>query len=217
MLFSVMLNLPGLANPVLSYDESKQQLSPYFEKFIECINGAWKQWMEYPLRHTLDNRARASFVNAAIVYRAKAEFSGLEPFAKFTVTGNSFFLYVGDHVKLRFKKFSPDGTYSNLMTGRQIALQLQKNIPGMLPGTYLTVGYQLDKLQQNIKARMVTLQVKNKIEYFIDLDEEVASGSNKIAAMPPMPSPSPARRRVKLRENFKKNTGKAKGHAARAE
>lgn len=213
-----MLNVPGLANPVLSSDEAKRQLQPYFEKFIECINGAWKQWIEYPLRHTLDNRARASFIYAATVYRAKATFSGLEPFLKFTSTGNSFFLYVGDHVKLRFKKLCADGTYSNLMTRRQIALQLQQNIPGMLPGTYLTVGYKLDKLQQNIQERMVTLQVNNTIKYFIDLDEEVASGdSGKITPMSPAPSPSPARRRVKPRDNAKKNTGKAKGHAAGTE
>jgi hypothetical protein len=204
-----MLNLPELANPVLSCEESKQQLNPYFLKFIECINGAWKQWSDYSLRHTMDNRARASMVNAAIVYRAKAAFAGLAPEVKFTATGNSFFLYIGDHIKIRFKKFTADGRYSNLMTGRQIALlQQQSNIPGVLPGTYLTVGYQLDKLEQNIQSRMVTLQVKKTIKYFIDLDEEVASIS-KVTAMPPMPIPAPAKRRVKPR--------KAKGHAAGTE
>jgi hypothetical protein len=72
----------------------------------------------------------------------------------------------------------------------------------------LTVGYQLDKLEQNIQSRMVTLQVKKTIKYFIDLDEEVAS-MGKVTAMPPMPIPAPAKRRVKPR--------KAKGHAAGTE
>jgi hypothetical protein len=186
------------------------------------FNRFWPRRLQAPGRSCrAGNRARASFVNAAIVYRAKAAFAGLEPDVKFTATGNSFFLYIGDHIKIRFKKFTDDGRYSNLMTGRQIALlEQQNNIPGIVPGTYLTVGYQLDKLQQSIQCRMVTLQLKKGIEYFIDLDEEVAS-MNKVTAMPSVPPPMapPAKRRVKPRTNVNKITknNKAKGHAAGTE
>jgi hypothetical protein len=134
-----MLNLPEFANPILSKEEAAGLLRPYFSEFRKIEDEAWQEWMDLPNRHKLDNRARANAVHCFIVHRA------LERFAKIKGTkpvrgGNTFWLYIGEHIKTRFKKLDRDKLYRNYPTAIQLKLALQGNIPGILPGTYLTLG-----------------------------------------------------------------------------
>lgn len=198
-----MLNLPELANPVASPDEAKSCLKPYYRTFKKCIDDGWQQLVEYPKRHTLDPRAQACFVNSAIVHNALAAFSGLEG-VKPVKGGNTFFLYIGAEIKTRFKKLDRRGTYRNFPTDRQMMLLTQqRNIPGILPGTYLTLGWILDRLQQQIVRHLITLQVGKKVFYEIDIDEELAGMTPQVTPMRPAPAQDTTakKRRVRPRQH----------------
>jgi hypothetical protein len=204
-----MINLPEFANPVLSEKEARRIFAPYYEKLIGCINGAWEQWEVCPQRHALDARTRASFISSLFRHLAKAAFNNdLDSNVSHSDSGNSFFLYIGIDAKARLKKLKPNGRYSNIMTGRQLMLMKQMNIPGILPGTYFTIGYQLDDLQQRIQRRKITLQSSKGIIYSIDLDDAVsaapAAGVSVMPQTPPSSTGSRARARKEVASTRKK-------------
>jgi hypothetical protein len=207
-----MLNLPELANPVLSKEEAADLLRPFFSGFRDIIDEAWQEWMELPNRHKLDNRARANAVHCFIVHRALEKYSKSKS-AKAVRGGNTFWLYFGDHIKARFKKLDGKLLYRNYPTGNQLKLELQGNIPGILPGTYLTLGYVLDELEQSVARHLVTLQVRKRVIYEIDMDAELGATGTTVVPMPAPVLPSaPQERRVRPRRVAKKEA-QAKGNA----
>jgi hypothetical protein len=207
-----MLNLPEFANPVLSKEEAADLLRPFFSDFREIIDEAWQEWMELPKRHKLDNRARANAVHCFIVHQALEKFSKTKD-TKAVRGGNTFWLYFGDHIKARFKKLDGKLLYRNIRTATQLTLELQGNIPGILPGTYLTLGYLLDDLQQSIARHLVTLQHRKRIIYQIDIDAELGATGTPVVPMPAPMLPPPQERRVRPRRIANKQE-KAKGNVA---
>jgi hypothetical protein len=212
-----MLNLSEFANPILSKQEATELLHPHFAEIRQCMDEAWQEWLATPSRHKLDNRARAANVHCFIVHGALEKFlkkHGTKPVR----TGNSFWLYIDDHIRARFKKLDHKRRYRNYPTAAQLQLAFQGNIPGILPGTYLTLGYQLDTLQQAIAAHVVTLQMGKKIIYEIDIDAELGATATPVVPMPtPKPvQPAATERRVRPRRGVKEATAKeqkAKGNA----
>jgi hypothetical protein len=186
----VMLNHPEFANPVLSEEETRSLFAPHAPTIAALINRVWKQWESCPQRSMLDARTRASFLSSLFRHEIKNVFGGSDKSGvHFTEDGNSFFLYFGDQAKMRFKKLDANGKYSNIMTRVQLQLIKQVNMPFM-PGTYLTIGYQLDALQQGILSKKITLQSRSGVVYAIDLDE-LASASGKAPNVTPMPQVPP--------------------------
>jgi len=184
-----MLKHPEFANPVLSEKEARDLFAPYASKIVALMNSAWRQWENCPQRIMLDARARASFLSSVFRHEAKVAFVG-DSNISFTEKGNSFFLYLGSEAKARFKKLKPNGEYSNIMTGLQLKLMKQMNIPNILPGTYLTIGYQLDPLQQKIQSRKITLQSSKGVIYMIDLDQAASASAPSVTVMPQAPPQS---------------------------
>jgi hypothetical protein len=211
--FTVMLNQPELANPILSKEEAANLLRPHFADFRSIEDGAWQKWMSLTERHKLDNRARANIVHCFIVDMALEKFSKVKG-TKAVRGGNTFWLYIGDHIKTRFKKLDRKKLYRNYPTLTQLKLALQGNIPGILPGTYLTLGYLLDDLEQNIEQHLVTLQIGKRVIYEIDIDAELGQTSVPVVRMP-TPAPQPAaERRVRPRRSVAAKEAKARGNAA---
>ncbi|MGB9119396.1 MAG: hypothetical protein WCE73_02145 [Candidatus Angelobacter sp.] len=190
-----------MANPVVSLEEAKASLRPHYRTLKNCIDDGYQQLVEYPKRHTLDARAQACFANSAIVHNALAAFSSVDG-VKPIKGGNTFFIVIGAEINARFKKLDGRKRYRNLMTTRQLQLQQQCHIPGILPGTYLTLGYVSDPLQQRIARHLVTLQVGKKVHYEIDIDEELAGTVPLVMTMPVTPAQdtSTKRRRVQPRQ-----------------
>lgn len=215
-----MLNIPEFANPILSKEEATDFLRPHFPDFVKIEDGAWQEWMDLPNRHKLDNRARANNVHCFIVHRALDEFSKTAG-TKAIRGGNTFWLHIGDHIKTRFKKLDRKKLYRNYPTATQLKLAFQGNIPGILPGTYLTLGYLLDDLEQKIERHLVTLQIGKRIVYEIDIDAELGAKATPVVAMPVVPvQPTAPVRRVRPRRGVKPATAKeqkAKGNAAGGE
>lgn len=183
-----MLTHPDFANPVLSEEEARNLFAPYAAKIVAAIIRVWAEWEICPQRAMLDARTRASFLNALFWHEIKRIFDG-DPNIHVTQNGNSIFMYVGTQAKMRFKKLKPNGMYSNIMTRVQLQLIRQVNMPFM-PGTYLTIGYQLDDLQQGILSKKITLQSRSGVVYAIDLDE-LASASGTAPNVTPMPQVPP--------------------------
>jgi hypothetical protein len=183
-----MLTLPEFANPVLSEQETRNLFGPYAARLIAVKDKIWAQWLGCPQRTMLDARTRASFLSALFWHEVKGSFEG-DPNIHVTHNGGSIFLYIGTEAKTRLKKLKTDGTYSNIMTRTQLNLIKQMNMPFM-PGTYLTIGYQLDPLEQRIASLRITLQSTKGVVYAIDLDEMAASSSSA-PAVTPMPQVPP--------------------------
>ncbi|MDT8068442.1 MAG: hypothetical protein ROO76_09790 [Terriglobia bacterium] len=208
-----MINHPHLANSILTEAEAKALLKPYFPTIKKCIDDAWDEWLALDKRHRFDKRARAAFLHSMITHNALAAFAKHED-AK-TVPGNgTFWLYIGDHIKSRFKKLDRNRRYRNYPTNTQLKLEIQGNIPGVLPGTYLTLGYLLDPLEQKVAHHLVTLQIRKKILYAIDIDAELASATVPVVQIPaPVKTVTEAqteKRRVRPRGERRETEVKAK-------
>jgi hypothetical protein len=211
-----MLNQPELASPILSKEEAVELLRPHFADFRNIEDGAWQKWMSLPERHKLDSRARANIVHCLIVNMALERFSKVKG-TKPVRGGNTFWLYIGDHIKTRFKKLDRKKLYRNYPTRTQLKLALQGNIPGILPGTYLTLGYLLDDLEQTIEQHLVTLQVGKRVIYEIDIDAELGQAVTPVVPMPTPIAPATTERRVRPRRIAATREAKARGNAAGGE
>lgn len=214
-----MLNLPEFANEILSKEEASELLRPHFADIRQSMDEAWQEWLATPNRHKLDNRARAANMHCFIVHNALEKFLKKHG-AKPVRTGNSFWLYIDEHIKARFKKLDDNKRYRNYPTATQLQLAFQGNIPGILPGTYLTLGYQLDKLEQSIAHHLVTLQIGKKVIYEIDIDAELGAAGTSVVPMPAPIQPAPPARRVRPRRGVKEAAAmeqKAKGNAVGGE
>ena len=211
-----MLNQPEFANPILSKEEATETLRPYFSDFRKIEDDAWGEWLAYHKRHKLDNRARAAFIHCFLVELALEKFSKRKG-TKAVRGGNTFWLYIGDHIKTRFKKLDRKKLYRNYPTRTQLKLALQGNIPGILPGTYLTLGYLLDELEQAIERHLVTLQMGKKVIYEIDIDAELAQTTAPVVPMPTPAAPPTTERRVRPRRIAVAKEAKARGNVAGGE
>jgi hypothetical protein len=191
------MNLPFPMVPVpnkppkhlLTWEEAEEILKPYALLLAECIQYGWDQYKSFyePKHHILDARARAAIVFSEIVFRAGEKFTGLEG-VKFERKNNSFLLYIGEDIILRFKKLRKNGRCSSIDTRQQMLFKAQMVIPEMEPGTLLHAGYLLDVLQQDVQQKLVVCQFKNRVLWMIELP---TAGGGTIEVMPTPAAPQP--------------------------
>lgn len=173
-------------------DEAQKLLAPYLSTLEECFAKAWEEWTTFyaPQHHILDPRARAAIVYCHLRYLAAQAFASA-PNAVCGVRKGIFFLFIGDKIKLRFKKANQKGVTSNISTRQQMRLELQMEIPGMEQGTMLNACYQLDALQAGIEKQMITLQYKRRVKW--DAMGSLASdGGLVMTPQPPSPGAPPS-------------------------
>jgi hypothetical protein len=169
--------------PILSQEAAEALLQPYVDILNRCIDDGWNAWKtDYAHKtHLLDGRARAAIVYCEIVYQAKAAFSGL-PDVKVVHTGGTLSIFIGQVITLRFKKIGKTGRCSNILTRRQILFLAQMQLPGMLDGTLIHAGYQLNELQQAIQRKAVVCQLNQRVLWQITISGE----PGELAVMPPI-------------------------------
>lgn len=174
---------------LLAWEEAQECLNPYTQVLAECIQYGWDQYKSFyePKHHILDARARAAIVFAEIVFRAQEKFNGIES-VKFDRKNNSFLLYIGDDIILRFKKIGKKGRCSSIDTRQQMLFKAQMELPGMEAGTLLHAGYLLDPLQQEVLQKLVVCQFKNRVLWMIELPT-VGGGTIEIMPTPAAPEP----------------------------
>lgn len=177
---------------LLTLEEAEERLNPHKELLETCIQHAWDEWRSfYAAKHLiLDARARAAIVFSEIVALAQQKFSGLDG-VKFTRRQNSFWLYVGDDIIIRFKKLKKNGACSSIDTRQQMLFKAQMSLPTMEAGTLLHAGYALDVLQTEIERKLIVCQFKNRVLWTISLTGAAGEAGGKIEIMPSTPPPQP--------------------------
>jgi hypothetical protein len=177
---------------VLSKSQAEDLLEPHRARLDQCIQHGWIAWtQDYAHKHhILSPRARAIIIFDEIAAKAKELFS--IPGVVFAPKNNSFLLFIGDNIIIRFKKIGKNGRCSNIKTHQQTLFQAQQMvIPGLEPPTAMTAGYVLDDLQLNIARKLVVCQFDNEVLWTIELLGESGAGAQVVSMTPPQPPASP--------------------------
>lgn len=190
---------------MLTQIEADKQFSPHVEILRRCIHDAWEQWQTfYAGRHfVLDSRARAAIVYCEIIHLAKTLFAQA-PGVKIARKGSMTILFIGDDIVLRFKKLK-NGVPRNIRTEQQNLFRMQLPIPGILPGTYVSAGYELDELEQAISKTLIVARLGDEQIWSLDLG---ISGES-IEIMPTFQPSEDKGRGAHARKTAKKNEKKA--------
>lgn len=143
-----------------------------------------------PATPRLGFRARAAIVFCHIVDHAEKKFAGIDD-VKFERMQNSFLLYIGEDIVLRFKKLKKNGRCSSIATRQQMLFKAQMELPGMESGTLLHAGYSLDIIQQEILQKLVVCQFKNRVLWAIELP---TAGGGAVEVMPAPSTPEPPKK-----------------------
>lgn len=169
---------------LLTSDEAEQILKPYLARLAKCIEHGWAAWTnDYKEKEIiLSPRTRANIVFDETVSCAEKEFM-VEPGVKLSRKMTSFWLYIGEKVIIRFKKFRKDGLTSNIQTRQQLLFAAQRVLPSMEPGTLLNAGYVLNDLQREIAEKKITCQFKDEVVWELKLG---ADGAAMLEIMPPV-------------------------------
>jgi len=185
-------------------------LSPYYNAIIGFFFGAWADWNKLPLkiRAQLTPRARANVIYDCILQRAKAHFNKLGDKSPVRlIERNGLFMFgVRGQVLFRFKKLDRSGKPKNIPTRQQINLSLQQDLPGV-PGrcALVVIGYQLNKLETEIKAILVTYSNGTQVswDYRLNTDDRDDQDTGQVV---PMPKAGPRRPIVRAKKIKKKDT-----------
>lgn len=184
-----MSNTSLAGRSILTLEEAEEILGRYCERLNRCIQHGWDVWKrDYQHKHhILHARARAAIVFDEIVHRALEEFPTIPGEQKATRSANTFMLYIGDDISLRFKKIRKNGRCSNILTKQQILFraQAQLSLPTMLEGTLVSAGYVLDDLQQEIARKSVVCHLDNRVLWEMPLRGD----GSMVGFIPPAPTP----------------------------
>ena len=191
---------------LLTLEEAEELINPFNERLAKCIQHGWDAWRsEYQHKHhILGPRARATIVFDEIVAYAEHEFTGVQG-VKFVRKSNTFFLYIGDDITLRFKKIKRTGRCSNIETRQQMLFNAQVKLPFM-PGTLVHAGYALDELQRQIASKLVVCQFQNQVLWTIQLTGEAGA---TVEVMPAPPAPAQPKPRFVAKTQTEKKRSKA--------
>jgi hypothetical protein len=155
---------------MLTKPEAEQRLSRHLDTLKQCISGGWDAWnTHYSSRHfLLDGRARAAIVYCEIMNLAKTLFAEVSD-VKVARKRSLYVLFIGDDIVLRFKKLK-NGVPANIRTDQQRLIEMQRPIPGFLPGTFVSAGYELDPLEQAISQMLVVARLGKQEKWSLDLN-----------------------------------------------
>lgn len=203
-----MGNLLGSVNDnpprhLLTSKDAERRLEAHKQRISRCIRGAWEAFdRDYAhKRHILNPRSVASIMWDEIIHRTQPEFAGIDDVV-LKPQNNSFLLYIGQGIVIRFKKIGKDGRCRNIPTRQQNLYDSQTSLPGMEKGTILHAGYMLDDLRQELIAVMIVCQYAKHVVWTINLPD-AADGQVVQMSAPPSPSAPP-------RSRFESKTGKEK-------
>lgn len=214
--FADGMNPPKPPIHLLTLENAEERLHPYKMLLDECLQGGVDAWTtHYAHRHCiLDARARAAIIFCEIVALAQQKFNGLED-VKFERRRNSFLLYIGSDIVIRFKKITKTGRCRSINTRQQMLFELQMALPGMETGTLLHAGYALNDLQTAIAEKLVVCQFKNHVLWTLKLSTP-SGGVVEVMPTPLQEPPKGPRWELKpeAEKQSKKQTAKGKANTA---
>lgn len=183
---------PKPPDHILTLKEAEALLNPYTALLNQCIQHGWDAWrIDYANKHTiLTPRTRAAIVFDEIVAKAQGVFLG-KPNVRFERKRNSFLLFIGDRIIIRFKKIGKNGKCSNINTRQQALFRMQQTVlafPDLKEATMLSAGYSLDELQLDMSSKLVVCQFDNRVLWTIEL---AGDSQAEITPMPETTPPTP--------------------------
>jgi hypothetical protein len=185
-------------------------LSPYYKAIIGFFFGAWSDWNKLPLRlrAQLTPRARANVIYDCVLQRARVYFNRLGDETVRLIEKKGLFMFgVRGQVLFRFKKLDRSGKYRNIPTDQQVKLSLQQDLPGV-PGkcALVVIGYQLNKLETEIKAILVTYSNGTQVSWDYSLSTDRDDQDNQDTNVVPIPRVGPRKPIVRAKKIKKKET-----------
>jgi len=170
--------------PVPNQDEVKALLAKFETRLRSVVDGAWREWQEFPLRgrFIFQRRARAVIVFDFIARLAVAEFDG-DPDVRVDVKKQTVHFLFRDQVFLRFKKGNEKGVGSNIATQAVLDfIDPQGVIPGLVPEIMkIEIVYTPDKIGVGLEEVAVVARGLQKRIWAYPLDRPSAV----IEPMPP--------------------------------
>ena len=136
----------------MSKDNFKKTFSRYETEIQECIVSAWNDYHKFfaSVKHLLSPTSRASIVFDFIVNNIKQRFDGRRN-VRVSKSRRIFLLNIEEKILLRFKKLR-NNKASCVRTQQTLDFFRQVELPDIPSPKRYIVGYQLNKIQTEIKA-----------------------------------------------------------------
>lgn len=186
-------------------DDARQRLASYREIIAKCVKAGWQRWKDLSPsdRYPLSSRSRATVVYDFICHEIRHAFSEVPGVNIMKIHGMLVLNFNGEII-LRFKKLDSAYRTGNIRTRHQESYSLQLQLPHLPPqATRLVAGYQLDRLQVDLKDIQVTHPIgRNVMWHFSILDQAESPQVLLVPEMPDQPfqPTSPPRVRAKSKK-----------------
>lgn len=162
----------------MTREDAERLLAPLLDTIRDCIADAIREYrnLDSGLRWKLRKRSRSSMINDFMAFNARSRLAGLEG-VYFSEYRGLFSVYVGDGIRLRFKKLDSRLRPSYIPTGQANDFMCQVNPPmldGMpVPPTNLIAGYRVETMPLSTPAIYVVCPdgKRNAWELRVNVDE----------------------------------------------
>jgi hypothetical protein len=193
---------------IMPQDEAQELLEPHLPRLKEIFVTAWTKFGQIPteLSYSITPRSRACIVSDYICHEVRHKFDNV---VGVSITDYPDFLVLNFYnlLLMRFKMLDECLRTSNVLTYRQKTYNdqdKQLELPSMPPlATRVVAGYQLDRVQANIKDALITCPHKNSIVWSFSFfgDEPGASQQVLPTDEPPMKGPKVKAKNIKKSSN----------------
>lgn len=140
----------------------------------QCIENAWDNYTklyspDLRTRHTA--RSRASLIHDEIVLEAEVLFDNVVG-VRFERRGHAFFVYIGQRLVIRFKKFGPSLSVSGIPTQQHLSLINQQfTLPDFGEMMTIHAGYKLNTLETALEGTYVVCPRGYGKHWFLNLKD----------------------------------------------
>ena len=189
---------------------ARERLAPYLGKLSECIDLGWNDFEREcsHIRHKTSPRSRACIVHDNIVNRARKLFEEEENIILYDRNG-TLMLQIEEDFLLRFKKLDEDKISKGINTQERIDFLDQElpELPGICRGTNVIAGYELNRLQTDIKEITVTCPSGKQNSWIIELQRYGAEIISMTTGSRENISPKVRAKNNSSQENLEENNG----------
>ena len=138
---------------LIEQQEAIQILEKHFSAFYGCVDGAWQDYVSYPIEKRVVHspRSRASLVHDHMVDRA-TKYAARESEVQIIEKKGLYLFVFGGHIAVRFKKFDEELKTSNQPSTQVQNFKNQMQLPGVPAAHNLESGYILSNDAQSLAA-----------------------------------------------------------------
>ena len=196
-------------NRVLTQEEGEAIIKPHAERFLDCVERAWKDWKgeEYErVRHIHPARSRANIMHDRMIHLARQLFESQSDVRVFQSQGRTM-VAIEDKCVIRLKKLDKNKHAHGIPTTQFALFEMQVNFDG-IPAelTHLDIGYILNDLQTELSGVYVTCpNGRRRNHWSFDLRTLAKGGGGEVVGLGLSPSgQSSTEPRFKVKEDAKR-------------